>query len=131
MTLLAGRHFMLKGSRELRAEDLTPEQVAIFHARRRREASGCLVWEGARNSDGYGLMRVGPRSANRKALVHRIAVALEDGVCPPMLVVDHERCTSRLCTDRAHLRVTTPEENTPGIYGLVDIAVDDGSEIPF
>ncbi len=119
--LLRGAFFPIKGSRELRLEDI-PEIVALrFIDRLRREPSGCLTWTGSRNADGYGIVRIEPRRQGhegRRVLAHRLVIAIEDGVCPAMRVGDHFKCGNRACCERAHLRMVTPMENTPGIYGL-------------
>lgn len=119
--LFEGKHVLLKGARELLAVDVTAEVRARFAARLRPrtwtpaggEEITCAEWPGAVNTDGHGVMRIGARLV----LTHRLAYALAHEVCPAGLVVDHFRCSNRRCCEPMHLRLTTPEGNTPAIYG--------------
>lgn len=123
--LFAGKHVMLKGARELRAEDVAPQVRARFASRLRARtwtrADGveitCTEWQGALNTDGHGVVQIVGRPRQRFALAHRLAYAIAHDVCPGGLVVDHFACDNRRCCDPAHLRLTTPEGNTPAIYG--------------
>jgi len=117
--MLEGRHFELRGARELRRDDLPAVVLERFASRLRADPSGCVLWIGSANSDGYGTLRVG----DRVVLAHRVAIAVADGICPGDFVAGHgATCVSRRCCRREHLELTTPELNTPGIYGLVDPA---------
>lgn len=109
---LAGRHFVIKGARELLRADVPPARARYLESRCRRTASGCLVWHGAVNADGYGVLRIG----SRLVYVHRLVIALALGACPADRVADH-KCGVRACVELEHLRLVRPEENTPGIYG--------------
>jgi len=63
---------------------------------------GCIVWTGATNGNGYGLVRVG----DRLRYTHRV-------VCEPIptgMTVDH-LCRNRRCVNPAHLEVVTYREN--------------------
>lgn len=118
---LDGRHHIVKGTRPLTAEEIPPAARAKLHDRLRENASGCLVWRGAINSDGYGVMRL-TLHPSRIVLVHRAVAALALGLCPADRHVDHT-CHTRACANADHLRLVTPEENTPGIYEWADEAV--------
>lgn len=113
--LLAGRHVEIKGCRELRADEISAAIADRFRARLRRTASGCLIWTGATNADGYGVVRIAP---DRLVLAHRLAIALALGVCPRDRVGDHFRCRTPACCELEHLRLATLEENSPGLYGF-------------
>ncbi len=64
--------------------------------------------------------------------MHRAWYAIERGVCPAGLVLDHFRCHVRVCAEPTHVRPVTPEVNTPAIYGLEPRAeLEDEWAIPF
>lgn len=69
--------------------------------------SGCHVWIGSRNRDGYGYFKL-----NRKTqYAHRAAWALSGRPLPPKpLELDH-MCRTSSCVNPSHLRVVTPREN--------------------
>lgn len=120
---LAGRHHILKGARELRRQDI-PQAIAERFLTGLREQKGpletsCLEWRGAVNGDGYGVVVIAPRPRRRFALAHRVAYAIETGICPTGLVIDHQ-CHNRRCCRVSHHRLTTGEVNTPGTFGLED-----------
>ncbi len=136
----AGRYYLLREILELRAEEIPPRAVISFYSRLHRTAAGCLIWTGAINSNGYGVVRIGFGRKGRIVLAHRLAYAIARGICPGDRVIGHVPALDhdRRCCEELHLGATTPMENTPGIYGLDDEAiaaaapavVRDG-EIPF
>ena len=80
--------------------------------------SGCWLWTGGVDLDGYG--RVSYLGRTRAA--HRLAFLLAEGYLPPRpsyhhpnhgkaLVFDH-RCRTPACVNPDHLRVVTVAENT-------------------
>jgi hypothetical protein len=68
--------------------------------------TGCHLWTGFRNSDGYGQMRVG--GVNRTT--HRIAWEAAHGPIPEGMVVMHT-CDNPPCCNPAHLKLGTPGDN--------------------
>lgn len=130
------RWYRVRGVREIRGEEISAALRERFAARLRRSSSGCLLWTGARNGDGYGVVRMG----SRLVLAHRLAFAIARGLAPADRVIDHrsDRCSSRACCENEHLRPLTIEENTPAIYGLdpdpdlaIIAAASSSSEVPF
>ena len=78
-----------------------------FHAKTVADASGCIIWVGARvHPRGYGRLQV-----NRKArLAHRLAYEHWVGPIPDGLVIDH-LCRMPSCVNPEHLRAVTQWEN--------------------
>lgn len=73
-------------------------------------ATGCLLWQGCLNSQGYGVISV---SAKRQ-LVHRVVWELDNGPVPDGLPVDHvydAGCRHKHCANIAHLEPVTHAEN--------------------
>ncbi len=68
--------------------------------------STCLIWVGATNSKGYGLISV----EGRIELAHRVAYEAEHGPLPEGLVVDHV-CRVRNCVRGARLEAVTQAES--------------------
>lgn len=120
---LRGRHVLIKGALELLREDVRASTVERFRARLHVstslafEGSACITFNGGTNGDGYGLVKIATTPRQRVVLAHRLAYALEYGSCPPHLVIDH-RCRERRCCNVRHFKLTTPEVNTPAIYGV-------------
>jgi len=70
--------------------------------------SGCWIWTGAPDRDGYG--RIRGRGAHRVVWEHLV------GPVPGGLVLDHRHeergCLTRACCFPRHLQPVTPRENT-------------------
>lgn len=70
------------------------------------KSSGCWVWTGAIDQDGYGRVRIGRR--NRKA--HRVAYQLANGPFPAHLIIRHT-CDNPPCCNPDHLLTGTHQDN--------------------
>ena len=81
-----------------------------FRSRLREEPSGCLVWTGARTSDGYGNIRVGHGASRRMVGAHRVAWELKNGPVPQGMEVMHS-CDNPPCVRTEHLTLGTHQEN--------------------
>lgn len=68
--------------------------------------SDCLVWIGATNNQGYGVLMTG----GQHYLAHRFAYVAEYGDIPAGHVIDH-MCRVRNCVNPAHLEAVTVAEN--------------------
>ena len=77
-----------------------------LEARAVRESSGCLVWQGAINSEGYGTVW----HRDRTKLAHRLMWELTRGPVPEGLEVMHT-CDVRACIAVDHLQLGTHAEN--------------------
>ena len=74
--------------------------------------SGCVVWTGALNNGGYGIIRVDGRTR----MAHRIAWAEERGSIPEGMFLDHI-CWNRSCVNVEHLRIVTRQQNNSYLSG--------------
>ena len=66
----------------------------------------CWPWTAARNSDGYGVFRVGDRFQR----AHRVSYELCEGPIPPGLIVRHS-CHNPACVNPDHLQTGTQKDN--------------------
>lgn len=69
--------------------------------------SGCWLWMGAANADGYGHFGIA-RSKPDKA--HRVAYRLYRGPIPTGMIVRH-KCDMPCCVNPEHLIVGTHQQN--------------------
>lgn len=68
--------------------------------------SGCWLWDGAVNSEGYGNMRC--KGKTRPA--HRISYEIAFGPIPKELQIDH-LCRIRCCVNPDHMELVTNRQN--------------------
>lgn len=83
-----------------------------------RTPSGCWLWSGPRNRDGYGVVSVGGRVrlGGATVRVHRLAFTAAYGMPPVGSVLDHVRVgtglpCSRACAEPTHLSAVTNRVN--------------------
>lgn len=69
--------------------------------------SGCVLWAGAIDSDGYGRVRF----RDKTPPAHRAAYELAHGPIPDGLQIDH-LCRVRSCVNPEHLEAVTTQTNT-------------------
>lgn len=84
----------------------TDEYRERFAKKYRKNKDGCWIWQGKRDSDGYGGVRVGLKFKR----AHRVSYEMETGEDITGLDIDH-LCHIRACVNPAHLEAVTHKEN--------------------
>jgi hypothetical protein len=72
----------------------------------RRDPSGCWLWTGAKDRDGYGVIA----DAGRTLGAHRVSYELHKRPLPPGALIMHS-CDTPPCVNPAHLSVGTKRSN--------------------
>lgn len=73
--------------------------------------SGCWIWTGPLNRNGYARVKVKTAQKYRYPVVHRILYELRIGAIPTGFVLDH-LCRVRCCVNPDHMNPVTPRDNT-------------------
>lgn len=105
------QRFVLGHRIRVDAARLNRERAVHWRLRVVENASGCLVFQGATNSKGYG--QIGTM------LAHRFVWEEQHGPIPDGLTIDHVKargCTDKRCLNTAHMQVVTRSENSRRRY---------------
>lgn len=77
----------------------------------KRESSGCIIFEGTRNRDGYAKLNFRHEGAHVQLYAHRVFWTLANGrEIPSNRVLDHV-CRNRACVNPAHLQLVSVKTN--------------------
>lgn len=91
------------------------DPIKAFEARVERVPfSGCWLWTGALNKDGYAHLCVKRNST--RVLAHRFSFQKFVGPIPEELEIDH-LCRNRCCVNPHHLEAVSHKENVRRAYG--------------
>lgn len=79
---------------------------------KRDPATGCLIWQGGRSTNGYGITTT---VDGQSISTHRLAWMLENGPIPPTFkgkdsVISH-KCCQRCCIEPSHLQLDNQQGN--------------------
>lgn len=78
--------------------------------RRVHRSSGCWLWAGEKNNQGYGRFAIYRAGVRRRLLTHRVAVEIAIGQdCSGQMVL--HGCDNPPCCNPAHLRLGSQREN--------------------
>ncbi len=83
-----------------------------IQAKIRKTESGCWLWTGKPNQDGYGHIHINGKSVG----AHRAAWEVYRGPIPDGMQLDHINC-STLCVNPDHLRLATNSQNQQNLRG--------------
>ena len=82
--------------------------------------TGCWLWTGAKDTNGYGRIKVHGQSL----YAHRVSYEQHRGAIPSGLVLDHT-CKHKQCFNPAHLEpVTSQENNIRGIRAITERRIE-------
>lgn len=72
--------------------------------------SGCWIYSGCLDRDGYGRATIRENGTRRTRIVHRVVYEAHKGKIPEGLVADH-KCKVRSCCNPDHIEPVTAAEN--------------------
>lgn len=95
---------------DIRATPGMSDEDRFWHYCSPEPNTGCWIWIGAYNGDGYGCITIG-RAPNRKVLgAHNFAYQIMVGAVRKGYELDH-LCRNRWCCNPGHLELVTKREN--------------------
>lgn len=91
--------------------ELITDIRAMLAAKSTIEPSGCWLWDGQKDRDGYGRQKVSYTSGQKTCSAHILSYEVHVGPVPAGLQLDH-RCRVRHCVNPDHLEPVTSRVNT-------------------
>jgi hypothetical protein len=85
---------------------------------------GCWVWQGTKNSGGYGYLR----NLKQIVMVHRVALAHRYGPITPHLMACHA-CGNPACINPEHLYLGTAKQNSADMVRHGNAGTQKGEDI--
>lgn len=85
------------------------DPLALFHAKTRPAANGCIEWIAGRSPDGYGKFATGPHGSQQHHRAHRWIYEQTHG--PIGALVLRHRCDNPICVNVEHLEPGTQLDN--------------------
>lgn len=84
-------------------------------ARRTAVEGECWVWQGAKRTNGYGVIGVHQDGKHTVKSTHRVAYEIAYGAIPSGLHIDHT-CSNKACVNPDHLRAVPQSVNNQAVY---------------
>jgi hypothetical protein len=81
--------------------------IAYLRTRCAADENQCWVWQGARQSNGYGVVG---RNQTGTRMIHRVMYILTFGMISHEVEIDH-LCRNRACANPEHMELVTHAEN--------------------
>ena len=91
---------------------MTNKDLAAWVRSKLVKRRDCRVWTGARNSDGYGVVR----NRGRMMLTHRLICTAAHGPAPRGKPIALHSCGNRACARSSHLRWGSLSQNQKDRY---------------
>lgn len=98
-------------SEEIFYVNLTPKQISRFWSKTSKLENGCIVWNAARYSSGYGVIRL----EKRNHATHRVSYFLKFGPFMKDSEICHH-CDNPPCCNPNHLFIGTHTDNMRDMF---------------
>lgn len=109
------RKYLKSGGSRLKPRGLSPKERLYSKV---QSVGDCLIWVGALQSGGYGVMNSAGLEEHCKGAtiyVHRASWILENGAIGKGLVIDHFLGCNRACINPSHLQAVSSKQNNENL----------------